>query len=138
MLYKPTAADTEKVRAWLARALDAGKPRGLSLTGLAEHCGVSRQAVNGWLKTGRITKTNLAKASAYLGSAPSFVGSGVIVADEVRASRATVWPFKHITPQRWRRLGDVQRARIEAYARGVLDEYEAAGRHAKSGNGTDG
>lgn len=69
MLKSPDAAI---VRAWLETALRDGEPLGKKRTGLAAACGVSSQAVTGWQKTGRITKTNLEKAIAYFGHGPRF------------------------------------------------------------------
>lgn len=73
MLDKP---DTDVVREWLAKALDASAPGGTSRADLARHCKVSPQAVNGWLRTGRISKSNLEHASAFFGHGPSFTRPG--------------------------------------------------------------
>lgn len=69
--------DTEVVRAWLKRALDAAALAGKSKADLARHCNVTPQAVNGWLRTGRITKSNLERATGFFGHGPSFIDAGV-------------------------------------------------------------
>lgn len=66
------STDAAVVRAWLEAALRDGDPLGKTRAGLASACGVSSQAVTGWQKTGRITKTNLEKAVAYFGHGPRF------------------------------------------------------------------
>lgn len=68
-------SDTEVVRIWLTAAL-SGKDSAGRRAALARHCGVSSQAVSGWLKTGRITKTNLEQATAFFGHGPSFTKLG--------------------------------------------------------------
>jgi len=70
-------SDTEIVRAWLTAALggkDSKNAKGRRAA-LAHHCGVTPQAVSGWLKTGRITKKNLEKASSYFKHSPSFTST---------------------------------------------------------------
>ena len=66
------SSDTDVIKRWLSAALEDGQKRRLSKSGLAEHCAVSPQAVSGWLRTGRISKSSLAHAADYLGSAPTF------------------------------------------------------------------
>lgn len=79
-------ADTDVVKRWLSDALTVGSSRGLSKSGLAEHCSVSPQAVSGWLRTGRISKSSLAHAVNYLGSAPVFTDAPtpLVAAEPVR------------------------------------------------------
>lgn len=49
--------------AWLKEGL---KKPGKTQVALAEHCGVSKQAIQKWLKTGQISAASMAKAAAYL------------------------------------------------------------------------
>jgi hypothetical protein len=120
MLDTPEESDATRVREWLSRALESGQMRGLDPVGLSKHCGVSRQAVNGWLTTGRITKTNLAKATVYFGFGPNFGDTNVTVLQAY--SNTLPWPFPRIDPARYFRLESAQRDRIEAFAQGVLSE----------------
>lgn len=62
-------SDAALVRRWLADAI--GTDRGVKKE-LAALCGVQPQAVSGWLRTGRITKTNLQRLAAHFGHAPAF------------------------------------------------------------------
>lgn len=75
-------ADTEVVRDWLIRALDQAAKAGKKRADLARHCKVSPQAVNGWVRTGRISKHNLERAAAFFGSGPSFTQPGNLVAKD--------------------------------------------------------
>lgn len=116
--------DTDIVKRWLAGALLAGSKKGLTRLGLAQRCGVSRQAVQGWLSTGRITKRHLTTAAAYLGSSPTFP------LDEVKAPAVQQlpapglveeppgrwdvgWPFQHIDANAVRRLDPTTLLRLE-------------------------
>lgn len=127
-------SDAEVVRAWLREAIDAyakrspadsaPRRRTKTATALATHCGVSPQAVNGWLKTGRITKSNLTRAVEFFGHGPDFVQPARRLAHTY--SVADRWPFTRITFERFSRLLPPQRDRIEAYAEGVLSEFEAS------------
>lgn len=69
--------DREIVRRWLTAALEVdGKPAAGRRSALAKHCGVTSQAVSGWLKTGRIGKGKLELAAQFLGHGPSFTHAG--------------------------------------------------------------
>lgn len=76
--------DTEVVRDWLTRALDAAAKGGASRADLARHCKVTPQAVTGWLRTGRISKRNLERATGFFGHGPSFTHSGILAIDQKR------------------------------------------------------
>jgi hypothetical protein len=106
-----TQSDTEVVRQWLAQAIEAGRPIGQTPKALADHCGVTPQAITGWLKTGRITKTNLTKAAAFFGHSPLFGVPVREVRQPVAAGFAPAsWPFPRID------LGKVQRLSAEHHA----------------------
>lgn len=116
MLYD--ASDADRVKAWLLSALKAGEKRGKNAAGLAAHCGTTPQAVNGWKTTGRITKTNLAKAAQYFGHGPSFLGSRLAVQD---AAPPPAWPFERVEQAAWdllteRQKGVVEQAMLDALA----------------------
>lgn len=108
-----TVSDTDVVRAWLSAALEVGRREGRTAKALADHCGVRPQAVSGWLKTGRITKSNLTKTAAYFGHSPSF-GGGAHQVQEHRASYGPGWPFRHIERAKIERLTAAQLATVEA------------------------
>lgn len=64
---------------------------------LARRCGVKPQAVNGWLKTGRITKKNLEVAADFLGHGPKFTPTAHRVRDTHPVGyTARPWPFQFI------------------------------------------
>lgn len=93
MLHSDT--DSAVVSRWLR---DAMARRKSTMAALAEACGVRPQAVYGWLKTGRITKRNLATAAAFLQVPPPFAEPerpaaqfSVVSAEEPEAAYG--WPF---------------------------------------------
>lgn len=108
-----TESDTDVVRTWLASALEIGRRHGQTAKALADHCGVRPQAVSGWLKTGRITKSNLTKAASYFGHSPTFGGMEHQVRQQ-RAGYAAGWPFRHIDRSKLERLSATQLAAVEA------------------------
>ncbi|MBQ0934631.1 hypothetical protein [Ideonella paludis] len=120
MLYNQDPSDTETVKNWLVRVLEEGKSRGKTAAGLAEHCATSPQAVSGWKKTGRITKTNLAKAAAYFGEGPSFSGAPPLTAKE----EASDWPFPGISRTRFQALSTEQRLEIQGVVRDRIERFE--------------
>lgn len=124
MLSEPPTTDSEIVRAWLERALLVGAPKGLSAQGLADFCEVSAQAVYGWRRTGRITKSNLQRATEYFGHGPVFPApqSTALVLREPTA-RYNRWPFNSVTEEQIASLSRVQLARLEAGMRQRLDEW---------------
>ncbi len=78
---------------WLANAIAAGKASGKTAAALAAHCGVTPQAVNGWLTTGRIRKRHLAHAALFFGHAPTFPAGREIVAEPDALYSVAHWPF---------------------------------------------
>lgn len=114
--------DTDAVRAWLQVALAPDNPRGFKPATLAAHCQVSPQAVTGWKATGRISKTHLAHAIAFLGSSPRFPG----VALTAQEPGGFGWPFPAIRPVRFDRLPPAEKAKIEAYALFTVTQWEAS------------
>jgi len=120
MLYKGSDADT--VRAWLNHVFELGAERGHTLVDLARYCGVSPQAVSGWKRTGRISKSNLEKAVEYFGSAPSFTTAVIAREPEVAAQ----WPFKRVSYARYARLPAGEKQRIERQVEFMVEECEAA------------
>jgi len=115
MLVMP---DTAVVKDWLGHALEAGAARGLTRTGLAQHCGVTRQAVNGWISTGRIAKGHLSNAVAYLGSAPNFMAPTAsprkaAQVEQLPGRYSLEWPFQTIDAAAVRRLDQDTLHRLE-------------------------
>lgn len=109
MLYDES--DTDKVKVWLLDALKAGARSGKTAAGLAAHCGTTPQAVNGWKRTGRITKSNLAKAAQYLGHGPSFLGPRLVAHDD--PARSNPWPFERVAQADWNNLTERQKGVVE-------------------------
>lgn len=125
MLSQP---DTAVVKDWLASALLPGNARGVTRTGLAQHCEVSRQAVNGWITTGRISKAHLSRAVSYVGSAPDFLAAPAkptpLFAAQPEARYRTGWPFPQIDPAAVAALDAATLGRLENI---ILTAAELAG-----------
>lgn len=108
---------------------------GLTQTVLAERCGVSKQAVQGWLKTGRIDKGRLASLASATGKplewwldaepTPLAINSASESLSEYKASR---WPFTFISQQDYQRLSERQMGMVEGYIKGLLSEVLPAKR----------
>lgn len=115
-------SDAEAIRAWLPAALQSAEPRGVTKASLAAACGVTVQAVDGWLRTGRITKSNLKKAEALLGSEPNFM-SGTPVAAERTAEYNVSWPFKLVSRVELAALPKRRLDRLDQMLRDRLNEW---------------
>lgn len=106
--------DAKTIRQWLAQSLaDATDGRRAAL---ARYCGVTPQAVNGWLRTGRMRKANMARAAEFLGTAPAFSAGPVQVSEpapQYSISSATDWPFVRIDKARIAALRPDELARLE-------------------------
>ena len=103
--------DTDIVKRWLVDAIAAGARDGKSAAALARYCEVSPQAVNGWVTTGRITKSNLALAAAYFGHAPHF--TGVPPVREPDGPYNHTWPFTELDLGKINALTRDERLRLE-------------------------
>jgi hypothetical protein len=116
-------SDTDTVRGWLLLALTVAEKQGKTASDLAAWCNVSPQAVNGWKKTGRITKGNLERAALFFGSGPSFTrGAGVVA----REPAVGGWPFPDLDRARFERLSPNQRIEIQGLVRERIERFEAA------------
>lgn len=112
--------DSDRVKRWLAaqmqRAADKGDAPGLKAK-LAEACHVSPQAVSGWLRTGRITKTNLARVERFFNAKADFINRNDHQAegdDLVRYSVVQVrWPFPTVSLDRLQQLPPDDLLRLE-------------------------
>ncbi len=108
---------------------------GLTQTALAERCGVSKQAVQGWLKTGRIDKGRLAKLvdatgkplTWWLDAEPTHQATN-IVSDSLSDYKASRWPFTTISQHDYKRLNERQMGMVEGYIKGLLSEVMPAKR----------
>ncbi len=122
-------SDTDTVRDWLLVALTVAETQGRTASDLAAWCGVSPQAVNGWKKTGRITKGNLERATLFFGSGPSFTpgGSSYAVREAVASSPAqrSGWPFPDIDRARFAALSPHQKIEIQGLVRDRIERFEA-------------
>lgn len=94
-------SDSAVVKQWLDTALQGGAVKPVDL---ARHCNVRPQAVSGWRRTGRISKSNLAKAAELLGSLPDFSArsapSGLSPIAAASKATATEPPAAYAAP-RW-------------------------------------
>lgn len=124
MLYNndmPSPKDAEIIRNWLTPLLDTTRG-GTQNKALAEHCGVTPQAVSGWKTTGRISKSNLQKAVGFFRSAPMFEGGSALTAQETFPT----WPFPDIPASRWHRLSANQRIEIQGIVRERIERFESS------------
>lgn len=91
--------DAALVAKWLREQIDAYKARhpGAPTTKeLAALAGTSPQAVSGWIKTGRISKTNMAHVCRYFNAQPLFLKAGANEVQEISISykvKSERWPF---------------------------------------------
>ena len=130
----------------LKRALQT---RGMSQAVFAERCKVSKQAVQGWLKTGRVDKKHLQTFVSVLGyplewwlgastddAAAPPTSSPAHVAREpapIQYSTTTTWPFASINGAEYGRLSERQKGMVEGYIKGLLDEAPPAKRNGTYG-----
>jgi hypothetical protein len=106
--------DPATIKRWISKMLgDGGDGRRAAL---ARYCGFSQQAVSGWMRTGRMRKGNVTRATEFLGTGPEFdpgpaqAGESLARYSVVDASR---WPFERIDLGRLQALTEPQRARLE-------------------------
>jgi transcriptional regulator with XRE-family HTH domain len=116
--------------------------KSMSQTAFAEKCGVSKQAVQGWVKTGRIDKGHIAKFVDILDKplewwldvdaapAQSSIGVRETSRTEYKLNR---WPFLSVSQREYERLDERQMGMVEGYIKGLLAESPRNKR-----NGTDG
>ena len=106
--------DAATIRQWLALSLpNATDGRRAAL---ARYCGVTPQAVNGWLRTGRMRKANVVRAAEFLGTRPDFSPAPAQARESPAAYGAAQgghWPFAHISPARIAALAPAELARLE-------------------------
>ena len=107
---------------------------GLSQSAIAQACGVSKQAVQGWKNTGRVDKKHLpalAQASGrplswwldYSEDSHGVAADGIaqLTAQEARSTYAVeVWPFIGISPAQYATLSRDRKALVEGFVRGLL------------------
>lgn len=116
-------SDTDTVKAWLGQALGAEPQRAIRKKGLAQHCGVTIQAVDGWIRTGRITKRNLQLAGQFLGVFPAFVAATVVAMENTATYAASSWPFKLVPQPEITALSKKRLDRLDRLIRERLDEW---------------
>jgi hypothetical protein len=112
-------SDAQIVLEWLTEAFAAAPDK--TPAQLAAFCKATPQAVNGWLKTGRIKKQNLAKATVFFGSEPVFSASRLILREP--SARYDNWPFRSVTAAEIEALPAIQLKRLEKVMRDRLDEW---------------
>ena len=111
--------------------------RGMSQIAFANACGVSKQAVQGWLKTGRVDKKHLPKFVAVLNyplawwladeeissypAAPAPMAAQISEPDTKPFVRDS-WPFSSISRSEYSKLSDRQMGMVEGYVRALLTE----------------
>ena len=115
-------SDTDTVKTWLKASLQLAARHGLSKVGLAAVCEVTPQAVDGWVRTGRITKRNLELAAQYFGVAPSFTASSLSAREPARPA-LTPWPFKLVLFAEIARLPKRKLDRLDRMIRDRVNEW---------------
>lgn len=115
--------------------------RGLSQKEFAERCGASKQAVQGWIKTGRVDKKHLPKFVEVLKYPLEWWLDGTIAAPSTKKSQITEpepaytlhWPFSNISRAEYETLNDHQKGMVEGFIKGLLKPAAPA-----KSNGTTG
>ena len=124
--------------------------RGMSQVAFAEKCGVSKQAVQSWVKTGRVDKKHLPKFVEVLGyplewwldpdaTTNDSHRSPPPPAHHVKEQEPTPyslssWPFISISPSEYACLTERQMGSVEGYVRALLNESAPAKRNGTTGH----
>lgn len=129
--HEAMLSTSEKLAVRLKQAV---KESGLSQVAIAEKCAVSKQAVSGWLKTGRIDKQHLLKVAGITSRAMSwfveeveqyaYVQGGHKVTDEGKNPTPSCWPFVSISATEYGCLSERQKGLVEGYVKGLLSESQ--------------
>lgn len=138
---------SERMAEKLKQAL---KTKGMSQVAFATACGVSKQAVQSWIKTGRIDKKHLpkfvevlglplnwwlgAEASTYPPAAMAIEPANIITDTDTPSYALSKWPFTSISPSEYNRLSDRQTGMVEGYIRALLMDAESSKRNGTTGH----
>lgn len=138
---------SERMAEKLKQAL---KTKGMSQVAFATACGVSKQAVQSWIKTGRIDKKHLpkfvevlglplnwwlgAEASTYSPAAMVIESTNIITDTDTPNYVPSKWPFTSISPSEYNRLSDRQAGMVEGYIRALLMDAESSKRNGTTGH----
>ena len=138
---------SERMAEKLKQAL---KTKGMSQVAFATACGVSKQAVQSWIKTGRIDKKHLpefvevlglplnwwlgAEASTYSPAAMAIESTNIITDTDTPNYVPSKWPFTSISPSEYNRLSDRQAGMVEGYIRALLMDAESSKRNGTTGH----
>lgn len=133
MLSKRT--DAARTREWLVDQLQRFATLGKNRAGLAAACGVTRQAVDGWVRTGRVSKSSLGRAISYFGVPGPFdnanssqAGGDAVMEptpDYKPQPNLTRWPFMAVSYTELCALDEAEISLVEAYIRALLDRKKA-------------
>lgn len=147
----PLACCTDENKAMLTHAEQLAlklryvlEERGITQTAIATACDASKQAVQGWKKTGRIAKHHLPKLAELtklplewwldpdaaipprLGdvlATPTPAESSAARASEISAKytviKGAAWPFKSVTPEQYDTLSPTRKAAVEEIILGM-------------------
>ena len=121
---------------------------GMTQVALAGKCNVSKQAVQSWLKTGRVDKKHLPTLAQATGKplawwldadepetaqqalpAHAFTPSTWTAGENVAQYKLSNWPFKSIQPEQYAQLSEIQKAQAEGFIKCLISEAN----HNKSG-----
>lgn len=138
---KAMLTTSEKLARKLIFAMGKAKLTGVEV---AAACGVTKQAVQGWKKTGRIDKKHLPALSEATQLPLSWwlelddeTKDGdrplELAARERRPNYGTPsWPFKAVSPQDYGQLSSAQQHLVEGFIKGLLSENGSVKRRAAS------
>ncbi len=97
---------------------------------LARACGVSKQAITGWRRTGRIAKPHLQVIAEMANVSLEWLLDGNPPASETvtqfRPPRPT-WPFKSVSWERYFALSADDKADLDRRISAIVTGYEASG-----------
>lgn len=114
---------------------------GITQIALAKKCEVSKQAIQGWLKTGRVDKKHLLTLAEATGKPLSWwldgqdldetrrqhptedaMGSAWLAKEQRAQYRKPLWPFINITPNEYAQLSEAQKEQAEGFIKFLLTD----------------
>lgn len=118
-----SARMAQKLKAALAE-------KGLSQVELARMCGASKQAVQSWVKTGRIDKSHLPKfveifgrpLEWWLDTDENTSTTARLIESSNINNQFNKWPFSSINQKEYAQLSERQMGMVEGYIRAMLQE----------------
>lgn len=129
---KAMLSTSERMAEKLKTALNT---KGMGQKAFAEACGVSKQAAQSWVKTGRVDKKHLPKfieifgypLEWWLDTNESTSPPSIQACETDRAKyKLNVWPFTSISQRDYSQLSERQMGMVEGFIKGLLHEAPPA------------